>query len=354
MLSLNTSASQPGGLFNKLLLNSTSILDLPPEVFLEVYRRVAYDHRSLSIEPDFSDLRTGSLVCRTWRQHIQPLLFRNPIIRTLTALRRFRDTIKNNPSLGYAVRILEVWINARAFGFDSIHPNDFAPVLPLCPALLCLCLKLDNFSGFPAASLPILRESYSIEELYLDVDDHTSAGCVAAILVRIPNITKLSVGSHWSDMRPELLRSASFTMSRLKNYQACPLRLREFSTSYSGNGSCLHYFTMWALGNSAGSLEVLEINDVSHLDPDILKSHGPFLRVLRLHDINGLTELIGALHYCTRLEECVLGQYSIKKDVLDALPRDTLRKLVFTRFDTVRSVPGDKLFESFWECTQLR
>lgn len=90
------------------LLQSTMVPTLPTEIIhliIESLRTALEDHT----------LASCSLVCKSWRSFVQPLLFQYVRLCVTKPLDQFLAFLKASPHLAAAIRILKIWAN--------IHPT---------------------------------------------------------------------------------------------------------------------------------------------------------------------------------------------------------------------------------------
>ncbi|TCD65913.1 hypothetical protein EIP91_002028 [Steccherinum ochraceum] len=182
----------------------SSILELPIEIWESVIDNVAdqgYDYTGWETESK-GDLRSCSLVCRSWVPRSRIHLFAVILLQTESGPSKFAETLRENPKLGELVKELDIDIRGaleRATA-ENQHwipriPHLLAGKLPNLSVFRCLGLHLshlpNNFNNLFRVAFPSIRQVALRETAYTHPDQ-----MLRFVSQATPHVMKL----HMSDL----------------------------------------------------------------------------------------------------------------------------------------------------------
>ena len=255
---------------------------LPTELIHQILR---YAYYNASGSPDRHTISTCALVCLSWTEEAQRLLFlsvglpRKEFLSDIPAERASR--------IGTFVRRLN--INVRSHG--NVQLNGFIELLGKCPNLyeLVLAIEVHELDAKTMDNLAHPPSPTRIVALNL-----RSCGTQSPILFQLlslwPSIEFLRLGTEIAARHPP-------TPPTFKLYELTLLRNLRIAT------------LEWLLSASEGHLRILEFRDPPgrEIDP-IFNIHGPHLQSLRLFRHSGHANSM--VQKCVGLKELVLFQIS--------------------------------------------
>ncbi|KAG1731625.1 uncharacterized protein EDB91DRAFT_1058584 [Suillus paluster] len=297
---------------------------VPPELILCILEHGYYT--SLGT-PNYTLLKAGALVCKTWSGPAQSLLFRRvqnlEARNTITFHAALLSSAIRGKSLGDCVRALEVSI-----GWDGgCSLDDFVRLLQACPHLYELGLSIYGIHEFEEEILKKLGDAgRRLKALQL-----ARCGLQSPILFQLlktwNNIQFLNIGNEiaawpWRTATTPVLRrnTDAGELAQRPSAEVClyDLALSRFPTPE---------VLTWLLASSTDSLRILELRDIpGPTQRNILSLHAPRLRSLRLAHYN--IHSAALLRMCTALEELVLYHVPTHFPLVPDLP-PTIEHLSF-------------------------
>ncbi|EJF67434.1 hypothetical protein DICSQDRAFT_77151 [Dichomitus squalens LYAD-421 SS1] len=280
-------------------------------------------------------LKNAALVCKSWSNVAQKLLFRHVTLSTQTAYIAFQGAVDRTTARG---RMLGDSVVRMKVVLDQKQPyrlshRSFARAVSLCPNLYELGVALFG-EGAPGLDIIGLPDESRMKRSVPSFDETT-----LAILRAGPQISALQF-SNWSDNSDSLLQlldvwpslaslDISGTTPRLPNETVAPFpcALRELRTNFQVSPSV--EFMRWLLHNSRESLRVLDL--ARQPAPDMLDflatEHGPTLESLALPTCGTHEGAVSVLK-CTALRELKMESAWAAPMLLRGLPHG-LQHLAF-------------------------
>ena len=281
------------------------------------------------------DLRSLSLVTPRWSREAQLLLFRNIELSTAEKVDAFIAATESNSSLGEAVRTLKVSVTSVSGGCGRSpssnnrrkQPEAFTTqeqlvaMLASTPLLYELDLSLSQPSVSEATLDALRAMSCRPRALRFTNNSWDSYGENSKALYQLLEI--------WGDSLEFLVIAGNSycLLTPPPSGQRLTSKLKEFQWSGFDKPSdeIMDYF----LSHSISSLRYLSLKSLPSTPTltQLLQSHGPYLRSLKMRDTFGLDK--SSLKFCTTLEEFAIDRGMTADLIQDHLIKDSLVHLEF-------------------------
>lgn len=249
--------------------------------------------------PDRATLSSCTLVCSSWRDLSQKLLFHEVQWLSTAFLQTHQAGDERALILGSYIRRLGLRINGvgtcglseKCFG-----AKDFLAILPICPNVYELTLRIDALHAFDEESMDELR-SLSTRAPFASIAalNLMSFGIQSPIpyqlLSVMPRVRYLRLGT-------ELAAPCPSEPCKVKLYELALLRTPLNPKNVS-----------WLLSASEGHLRVLEFRDTPGRSYDaVLSIHGSHLESFRI--IRQELRSASTFKFCLNLKELIIYQFS--------------------------------------------
>ncbi|KAK7690043.1 hypothetical protein QCA50_006688 [Cerrena zonata] len=249
--------------------------------------------------PDRGTLSSCTLVCNSWKDLAQRLLFHEVQWLSTSFPEALRAGNERAQTLGSYIRRLELRINgstASGLTSKSFFAKDFLTILPACSNLYELSLRIDALHAFDE---DIMQELHSlsgraplasIAALNL-MSFGTQSPIPYQLLSVMPGLRYLRLGTELAAPRPSV-------PCKVKLYELALLRTPLNVTNVS-----------WLLSASEGHLRVLEFRDTPGRSYDpVLSVHGSHLESFRI--IRQELRSASIFKFCLNLKELIIYQFS--------------------------------------------
>lgn len=279
----------------------------PQELIDAILEHVYYSHGAV----DITTLTSCAVLCRSWSEPAQRLLFRKVSLQGvhqgrahLSFLIATDPLTERGRMLARHVRTLEVFVGDKA-GMD-LDDSDLVGIIGRTPKLYELTLRVTGFHQFSIGTMEKFRW------LANEGDSSFEGAHATAYPIRIRALNLLSCGvqspilyqllSIWPSVEflyigVEIAAPVPNWLPKCKLYQLTLMRTPRFA------------IMTWLLSSSMDSLRIVSFRDAPgrELDP-LIEQLGPRLRSLRL--MNYSLRAASVLKRCPNLEEFVLVQLS--------------------------------------------
>ncbi|KAG8920894.1 hypothetical protein FRC02_000578 [Tulasnella sp. 418] len=214
------------------------------------------------------DLRSCSLVCRTWRSMAQKLLFTEAIISNERHGQSFLSTIQHNPSLGSAVKLLDLRFDPLALynplSYKGTETALLYQITTHCPQLHHLKMRfpVHRFSE-STKNLLYPRTLNTLQALDLRVDDSRlnseRNATVIDILHFLNQFTSLS-HLRLADVGPLSFKGPANNLPPPPSFELYEFSWLDYSP-WGSMGNDLSRVADWLFGNSTKGPMVFQLHD---------------------------------------------------------------------------------------------
>lgn len=252
----------------------------PLELLLVVLELAYFDE---DYRPDRATLAACCLVCRSWKDFAQGLLFRSIRVTENPTSLQLVESLGSNPVLGSCIRILHVSLDT-----DAVDPSTLPRILSVMPRLYELSIEatgIIELSSTITDELRLLSNSLTLRSLVL-VRTGVQSRILYQLLELWPSVRFLQLHSEMAGTPPKA-RPA---------FRLYELILVRIPTNEN---------IEWLLLDNENALRFLELRD----DPSTalewsLGDQAKHIRCLRIARYN--VRSAGLVSHCTNLEELVL------------------------------------------------